>query len=74
MSNTTTKSGGVPVRDNQKQFESLTLEIFQSGLSWITVLRKRENFRKAFDQFNYKKIALYKRDKIESLNERFWTY
>ena len=61
------KEWWVPVRDNQKQFESLTLEIFQSGLSWITVLRKRENFRKAFDQFNYKKIALYKRDKIEAL-------
>ena len=46
---------GVPVRDDDKLFEFLTLETFQAGLSWITILRKRENFRKAFDAFNYKK-------------------
>jgi DNA-3-methyladenine glycosylase I len=43
------------------------LETFQAGLSWITVLRKRENFRKAFDHFDYKKIANYSEAKIESL-------
>lgn len=58
---------GVPVRDDQKQFEFLILEGFQAGLSWITILKKRENFRKAFDNFNYKKIAQYNEDKIQSL-------
>lgn len=58
---------GVPVRDDQKQFEFLILEGFQAGLSWITILKKRENFRKAFDNFDYKKIALYNEDKIQSL-------
>ena len=53
------KEWGVPVYDDDKLFEFLTLETFQAGLSWITVLRKRENFRKAFDGFDYKKIALY---------------
>ncbi len=58
---------GVPVYDDDTLFEFLTLETFQAGLSWITILRKRENFRKAFDNFNYKKIANYKEDKYESL-------
>lgn len=58
---------GVPVYDDAKLFEFLILETFQAGLSWITVLRKRENFRKAFDDFNYKKIAQYKQDKIDQL-------
>jgi DNA-3-methyladenine glycosylase I len=58
---------GVPVYDYRKLFEFLTLETFQAGLSWITVLRKRENFRKAFDNFNYKKIARYTDDKFEEL-------
>ena len=58
---------GVPLRDEQKLFEFLILETFQSGLSWITILRKRENFRKALDNFNYKKIALYDEDKITEL-------
>lgn len=58
---------GVPVFDDATLFEFLTLETFQAGLSWITVLRKRENFRKAFDNFNYKTIAKYNEDKIESL-------
>lgn len=58
---------GVPVKDDDKQFEFLILETFQAGLSWITVLRKRENFRKAFDNFDYKKIARYNEDKIQSL-------
>ena len=50
---------GVPIYDEQKLFEFLTLEIFQAGLSWITILRKRENFYNAFDQFDYVKIAEY---------------
>ena len=58
---------GVPVHDDQKLFEFLILETFQAGLSWITVLRKRENFRKAFDHFDYHKIALYDEDKIQEL-------
>jgi len=58
---------GVPVFDDDTLFEFLILETFQAGLSWITILRKRENFRKAFDNFNYKKIALYDQEKIESL-------
>ncbi|MCX2718248.1 DNA-3-methyladenine glycosylase I [Lentiprolixibacter aurantiacus] len=58
---------GVPVKDDHKLFEFLILETFQAGLSWITVLRKRENFRKAFDQFDYHKIARYNEAKIEDL-------
>lgn len=58
---------GVPLREDTALFEFLTLECFQAGLSWITILRKRENFRKAFDLFDYKKIAHYDQDKIESL-------
>lgn len=58
---------GVPVKDDDTLFEFLILETFQAGLSWITVLKKRENFRKAFDQFDYKKIATYNEVKIESL-------
>lgn len=58
---------GVPVKDDAKLFEFLILETFQAGLSWITVLRKREHFRKAFDDFNYKKIARYSEKKIEAL-------
>ena len=58
---------GVPVKDDEKLFEFLILETFQAGLSWITVLRKRENFRKAFDDFNYKKIARYSEAKVQEL-------
>ncbi|WP_046756346.1 DNA-3-methyladenine glycosylase I [Kordia jejudonensis] len=58
---------GVPVRDDDTLFEFLILETFQAGLSWITILRKRENFRKAFDNFDYKKIANYGAAKYESL-------
>lgn len=58
---------GVPVKDDDRMFEFLILETFQAGLSWITVLRKRENFRKAFDDFDYQKIARYGDDKIEAL-------
>ena len=60
---------GVPIYDDNLLFEFLILETFQAGLSWITILRKRENFRVAFDHFNYQKIARYTEDKIESLLE-----
>jgi len=46
---------GVPVHDDQKLFEAIVLDTFQAGLSWLIVLRKRENFRMAFDGFNAKK-------------------
>jgi len=58
---------GVPVYDDKILFEFLLLETFQAGLSWITILRKRENFRKAFDDFDYKKIARYSEGKIQDL-------
>lgn len=58
---------GVPVYDDAKLFEFLILETFQAGLSWITVLKKRENFRAAFDNFDYKKIANYNTKKQEEL-------
>lgn len=58
---------GVPVLDDEKLFEFLILETFQAGLSWITILRKRENFRIAFDNFDYKKIANYNEAKYEEL-------
>ncbi len=58
---------GVPVYDDHQLFEFLILETFQAGLSWITVLRKRENFRDAFDNFEYKKIAQYNQDKVDEL-------
>lgn len=58
---------GVPVRDDDTLFEFLILETFQAGLSWITILRKRENFRKAFDDFDYRKIAAYDHKKIDAL-------
>lgn len=58
---------GVPVRDDRKLFEMLILEGAQAGLSWITILRKRENYRKAFDQFDAGKIARYNDRKRASL-------
>ncbi|HWS60066.1 MAG TPA: DNA-3-methyladenine glycosylase I [Flavobacterium sp.] len=58
---------GVPVYDDQKLFEFLILETFQAGLSWITILNKRENFRRAFDHFDYKKVANYPEEKIQEL-------
>lgn len=58
---------GRPVRDEQKMFEFLTLETFQAGLSWITILKKRENFREAFHQFNIKKIAAMNEQDIDTL-------
>ncbi|TXE19427.1 DNA-3-methyladenine glycosylase I [Psychroserpens burtonensis] len=58
---------GVPVKDDDTLFEFLILETFQAGLSWITVLKKRDNFREAFDNFDYTKIATYNQKKIDSL-------
>ncbi|WP_417884888.1 DNA-3-methyladenine glycosylase I [Zunongwangia sp.] len=58
---------GVPLHDEQQLFEFLILETFQAGLSWITILKKRENFRKAFDNFEYKKVANYSDKKIQEL-------
>ncbi|WP_273277459.1 DNA-3-methyladenine glycosylase I [Maribacter polysiphoniae] len=58
---------GLPVKDDALLFEFLVLETFQAGLSWITILKKRENFRKAFDNFDYRKIATYEEDKIQTL-------
>ena len=61
------KEWGVPIRNDKKQFEFLILEGMQAGLSWRTILNKRENFRKAFDYFDYTKIAGYNKRKITSL-------
>jgi DNA-3-methyladenine glycosylase I len=61
------KEWGVPVYDDQKLFEFLILETFQAGLSWITILKKRENFQSAFDDFDYKKVANYPEEKIQEL-------
>ena len=58
---------GKPVYDDEKIFEFLVLETFQAGLSWHTILKKRENFRKAFDQFDYKKVAQYNENKVQKL-------
>lgn len=58
---------GVPIYDDHCLFEFLILEGMQAGLSWLTVLRKRENFRNAFDQFNPEKIARYNQTKINQL-------
>lgn len=61
------KEWGVPVHNDRKLFEFLLLEGFQAGLSWKTILHKRENFRKAFDNFDFNKIAKYDKKKINSL-------
>lgn len=58
---------GKPLFDDHQLFELLILEGFQAGLSWITILRRREGFRAAFDNFDYKKIAKYDEDKIQQL-------
>ena len=58
---------GVPVHDDRKLFEYLVLDAFQAGLSWSTILNKRENFRKAFDNFDATRIASYKKRKIAQL-------
>lgn len=61
------KEWGVPLHNDKKLFEFLALEGFQAGLSWRTVMHKRENFRKAFDNFDFNKVAKYDKRKINSL-------
>lgn len=61
------KEWGVPLYDDKLLFELLNLEGMQAGLSWITILKKRENYRKAFDNFDAKKIVKYNERKIASL-------
>ena len=58
---------GEPVFDDATLFEFLILETFQAGVSWITILNKRENFRKAFDNFDYQKIAKYPESNFNEL-------
>lgn len=58
---------GVPVYDDRKLFEFLVLDAFQAGLSWSTILNKRENFRRAFDDFDPVKVARYKQRRINAL-------
>jgi DNA-3-methyladenine glycosylase I len=58
---------GVPERDDRALYEKLILDGFQAGLSWIAILRRRDAFREAFDQFNPEKIARYKPAKVEAL-------
>ena len=58
---------GVPKRDDRDLFELLILESFQAGLSWLTVLKKREAFRRAFDNFDVRKVANYDSEKVEKL-------
>src|SRR6059058_1465625 len=58
---------GAPVHDDRKLFEFLILEGAQAGLSWETILRKRENYRKAFDNFEARKIATYDKRKVKNL-------
>ncbi len=58
---------GVPKFDDRELFELLVLESFQAGLSWITVLKKREAFRKSFDNFNVEKVANYGENKVSEL-------
>lgn len=63
---------GVPVHDDRVLFEFLILEWAQAGLSWETVLKKRENYKVAFDQFDYEKIAQYWEDKVQELLQNEW--
>lgn len=58
---------GVPVSDDKRLFEKICLEGFQSGLSWLTILRKRENFRAAFAGFDFEKVSQYKTEDIDRL-------
>lgn len=60
---------GIPLHDDRKQFEFLMLEVMQCGLSWTLMLKKRETFRKCFDDFDYEKIACYDEEKIQSIME-----
>ena len=58
---------GVPIHDDRKWFEKILLDSAQAGLSWITILRKRENYRQAYDEFDYYKIAGYDDKKVKAL-------
>ncbi len=58
---------GRPQTNDIRLFEKICLEGFQAGLSWLTILRKRENFRKAFDHFDFNKVALYDEDNVQIL-------
>src|SRR3990167_1219164 len=58
---------GVPLYEDSKIFEFLVLESMQAGLSWRTILYKRENFKKAFEKFDYKKIAKFNKKDVEKL-------
>ena len=58
---------GMPLHDDGKHFEFILLDSFQAGLSWRTILHKRKNFAKAFNHFDYKKIAQYNEAKVQSL-------
>ncbi len=58
---------GKPLHDDWKLFEFMVMDAFQAGLSWRTILYKRENFRRAFDNYDVEKIALYDEDKIQEL-------
>lgn len=58
---------GTPVTDDHRLFEKICLEGFQSGLSWLTILRKRDNFRAAFDGFDFHRVALYDDSDVERL-------
>ena len=58
---------GIPTHDDRELFEMLVLESFQAGLSWITILKKRENFKKAFDDFDVEKVAGYDDAKVDEL-------
>lgn len=61
------KEWGVPVQDDRKHFEFVVLESAQAGLSWITILKRRENYREAFDGFDPEKVAKYDEKKVEEL-------
>jgi DNA-3-methyladenine glycosylase I len=63
------KEWGVPAHNDQKLFEMLVLESFQAGLSWECILNKRSAFRIAFDNFDYKKVALYDNNKLDELQQ-----
>jgi DNA-3-methyladenine glycosylase I len=58
---------GVPAASDQRLFEKICLEGFQSGLNWLTILRKRDNFRKAFKEFDFEKVARFRRSSVERL-------
>lgn len=60
---------GIPLHDDQKQFEFLMMEVMQCGLSWNLMLKKREIFRQCFDGFDYRKVAVYDDQKIQEIME-----